>query len=159
MFLKLVPSAVPCKSVESTFTFLLSSFFFSGPLEEYGCFPVNPQSIFGKHSGKVHNTCSTVLPSNIVTGGEGGEGPRSQSQEAWGRLSRLALLWEKRKELHFWVLGIMTCNLETWAQSPRSRPYYFCDLETPLTFSETLCPCLQNGTRETWTVHYHHKNE
>ena len=63
-----MPSAVPSKCVESTFTFLLSSFWFTGPLEEeYGCFPVNPQSIFGKHSWKVNNKCSTVPPSNIVS--------------------------------------------------------------------------------------------
>ena len=88
---------MPWKSLESKFTFLLSSFWFSGPSEEYGCFPVNPQSIFGNRGWKVHNRCSTVPPSNIVLGGEGGEGPRSQRQEAWGRLSRLALLWEKKK--------------------------------------------------------------
>lgn len=92
MFFKLAPSAVPWKSLESMFTF-----WFSGPLEEYGCFPVNPQSIFGKHSWKVPNMCSTGPLSNMVIEGEGGEGPRSQSQEVWGRLSRLALLWRKKE--------------------------------------------------------------
>lgn len=57
------------RSSEFRFPFLLSRFWFSGPLEGWGCFPVTShlQSIFGKHNWKVHNVCSIVLASTIVT--------------------------------------------------------------------------------------------
>lgn len=46
----------------------------------------------------------------------------------WGRLARLALLWEEGGKLQLWALGILACNLGTWVQSPRSGHCCFCEL-------------------------------